>query len=243
MRKEIALAIRQKKKVIPVLVGKNNQMISAARLPEDIKPLADHYAIHIRSDFWDFDIRMLLNSVNPNPPDRIPTGAGGFPFAQLLPWFTSVIEMSDPDDLFISAANLEIAGVMLANLTDKPAYAKIQCVRIKRMSDRTFAHLEAMNALEPGFRKSYDAALSRIAAAYSDTLECVWSGLPPFHGMLFGNNLSWGYWQVNKDGLLHAPRIATRSHRIRIYSTPFGGNCETGSGGRPEVSMRLAERS
>ncbi len=207
VRSEIALAIREQKKVIPVFVGKHYQMISAAELPDDIKALANYQMIHIRSDYWDFDIQLLLNSVNPNPPDSISSVGEGCSHTELMQWFSHVVETSGPDDLYIASANLEIAGVMLANLKDKPARAKIQSVRIKRISDRTFAHLEAMNALEPGFRNSYDAALARIASAYPDTLECVWSGLPQFHGLLFGKHLVWGPWKVNKEGLLHA-----RSH-------------------------------
>jgi hypothetical protein len=126
--------------------------------------------------------------------------------------FTRVIEENDPDDLYISAANLEIAGTILGNLARR-VRAKIQSVRIKRISDNTFAKLEAMHALESKFQGKYAANIEKIISEYPDTLESVWSGLPPFHGMLYGKDLSWGYWEVNERKSLDF-----RSHKTPISS-------------------------
>jgi hypothetical protein len=146
-------------------------------------------------------------------------------FIELMDRFKTVIEAGPPDDLYISSANLEIAGTLLACLANSRARGNIQSVRIKRISDNTLARLETMGALGPEFQDQLAANLNGIKATYPDTLECAWDGLPPFHGMLFGDHLSWGYWQVNEQGRMHARRheepITPSSDQFRSLQRKF----------------------
>ena len=59
VRKEIKLALDSRKKLIPVLVS-GGEMPPQEALPNDIKHISNLQAIEIRSDYWDHDIRLLV---------------------------------------------------------------------------------------------------------------------------------------------------------------------------------------
>ncbi|MFY9222914.1 MAG: 4a-hydroxytetrahydrobiopterin dehydratase [Blastocatellia bacterium] len=57
--KEIALALSENKRVIPVLV-RNASIPPREALPKPIKALQERQAIEIRRDYWDHDVKLLL---------------------------------------------------------------------------------------------------------------------------------------------------------------------------------------
>lgn len=62
VRLEIATALQQHKRVIPVLVG-GAQMPPANELPGVLQPLAMHNAVEISESRWDYDIERLIDTL------------------------------------------------------------------------------------------------------------------------------------------------------------------------------------
>ena len=62
VRKELELAFKAKKKVIPLLV-RGARMPPADVLPDCIRPLQECQALALRREYWDHDIKLLLNKL------------------------------------------------------------------------------------------------------------------------------------------------------------------------------------
>jgi hypothetical protein len=59
VRQELAIALHERKRVIPVLI-REARMPPADVLPEELRVLPTHQAISLRRDYWDHHIRLLL---------------------------------------------------------------------------------------------------------------------------------------------------------------------------------------
>ncbi|MBS0205592.1 MAG: toll/interleukin-1 receptor domain-containing protein [Planctomycetes bacterium] len=74
VRQEISTALIQDKKIIPVLIEPNDQMILAEDLPDDIQRLADKQQTCLRKATWNQDLKQLVDTLCPGLPDN---GAAG----------------------------------------------------------------------------------------------------------------------------------------------------------------------
>ena len=63
IRQEVALALQENKKLIPVLVGSEGEMVPADALPDEINSLGTKQAIRLRHDTWDNDVRSLIDQL------------------------------------------------------------------------------------------------------------------------------------------------------------------------------------
>jgi hypothetical protein len=62
VREELTIALRDEKRVIPVLV-REARMPPADVLPEALKALPARQAISLRRDYWDHDVKLLLAQI------------------------------------------------------------------------------------------------------------------------------------------------------------------------------------
>lgn len=62
VRKEVTFALKENKRVIPVLVN-GAKMPLADDLPEEIESLQKRQGFELRNDYWEHDIKLLVDSM------------------------------------------------------------------------------------------------------------------------------------------------------------------------------------
>jgi hypothetical protein len=116
--------------------------------------------------------------------------------------------------MYISAFDLSCAEQLLSSFYN--AEPPIERIIVRRMSEETRRRLRSFlpDHLELTYRKN-KVRISRLKFAGNRFIndDHCWPLLPPFHGVLYGEILSWGRWEVDDDGLLTLQRA--RMHVIK----------------------------
>jgi hypothetical protein len=100
--------------------------------------------------------------------------------------------------LLASVERADGVGELIKSLTtgSAPAISEVVLVRI---NDRLLKSLAAAGCLMPDFKTSLDRNVKTIRKRLSPIHVAVktWPGLPPFHGILYGELFFFGYWTVS----------------------------------------------
>ena len=111
----------------------------------------------------------------------------------------------EPTDLYVAAADLSFISPFLSDLSHIPKYRnKIKNVCVKHMSKHTFDYLaNPTGGSGPHIDSRMFGRLQENLAATKDRFgpssvkESEWPGLPPYHGVLYGDYLSYHPWIVD----------------------------------------------
>jgi hypothetical protein len=72
VRQEVSVALKENKRVIPVLV-RGATMPAADTLPECINSLPQRQKLDLRNEYWDHDLELLLGTLSPLARTDLPT--------------------------------------------------------------------------------------------------------------------------------------------------------------------------
>jgi hypothetical protein len=136
VRAEVAAALQQGKRVVPVLLGAA-PMPTSAQLPEDMEPLAMCHAITVRDEAWESDVARLADSIGrPYRFDRMLWRAAlVLPSLLLASWQLAplLFDRSASDYTFIRQWLL---GVSLSYLAAEVAWAQRHRRRLAALRQR-----------------------------------------------------------------------------------------------------------
>ncbi len=112
VRREIATALTDPRKtVIPVLVDGLEKMPPASAVPKDLADLANRQALHIRRDYWEHDVALVLSRLGlPNERPKVNARVEGSPVEPF--WSTLSADLQKAIALAATAAGQEGKSVI-----------------------------------------------------------------------------------------------------------------------------------
>ncbi len=112
VRREIATALTDPRKtVIPVLVDGLEKMPPASAVPKDLADLANRQALHIRRDYWEHDVALVLSRLGlPNERPKFNARVEGSPVEPF--WSTLSADLQKAIALAATAAGQEGKSVI-----------------------------------------------------------------------------------------------------------------------------------